>query len=95
MSTIQHYNKTFLHELDRLNPAQREAVEQIEGDFQIVFPLTKGNGGRFEVVLDTVEVGIEEDIRPLDGTVKGRADADTLGTDGKFKQRRVGQVQLV
>ncbi|MEO1260703.1 MAG: ATP-dependent DNA helicase [Bacteroidota bacterium] len=36
MSTIQHYNETFLQELERLNPAQREAVEQIDGPVLVI-----------------------------------------------------------
>ncbi|MEZ4933535.1 MAG: ATP-dependent helicase [Saprospiraceae bacterium] len=37
MSTaIQHYNEAFQQELERLNPAQREAVEQIEGPVLVI-----------------------------------------------------------
>jgi DNA helicase-2/ATP-dependent DNA helicase PcrA len=34
--TIQSYNDQFLQELERLNPAQREAVEQIEGPVLVI-----------------------------------------------------------
>jgi DNA helicase-2/ATP-dependent DNA helicase PcrA len=34
--TIRHYNETFLKELARLNPAQREAVEHIEGPVLVI-----------------------------------------------------------
>ena len=36
MSTIQQYNTAFRHELERLNPAQREAVEQIDGPVLVI-----------------------------------------------------------
>ncbi|MBK9016347.1 MAG: ATP-dependent helicase [Saprospiraceae bacterium] len=36
LMTIQTYNETFLHELARLNPAQREAVEHIEGPVLVI-----------------------------------------------------------
>ncbi|MEZ4956629.1 MAG: ATP-dependent DNA helicase [Saprospiraceae bacterium] len=35
-TTIQHYNEAFQQELERLNPAQREAVEQIEGPVLVI-----------------------------------------------------------
>lgn len=34
--TIKQYNESFLRELDRLNPVQREAVEQIEGPVLVI-----------------------------------------------------------
>ncbi|MCF8247039.1 MAG: ATP-dependent helicase [Saprospiraceae bacterium] len=34
--TIHTYNETFLHELERLNPAQREAVDAIEGPVLVI-----------------------------------------------------------
>jgi DNA helicase II / ATP-dependent DNA helicase PcrA len=34
--TIQTYNETFLRELERLNPAQREAVDAIEGPVLVI-----------------------------------------------------------
>ncbi len=36
MQDLQQYNETFLRELERLNPAQREAVDQIEGPVLVV-----------------------------------------------------------
>ena len=33
---IQHYNEAFQHELERLNPAQRKAVEQIDGPVLVI-----------------------------------------------------------
>ena len=36
MSSIQHYNETFRQELERLNPAQRAAVEQIDGPVLVI-----------------------------------------------------------
>ncbi len=35
-ATIQQYNKAFLQELEHLNPAQREAVEQIDGPVLVI-----------------------------------------------------------
>lgn len=35
-TSLQSYNQNFLRELDRLNPAQREAVEHIEGPVLVV-----------------------------------------------------------
>lgn len=35
-TTIQHYNEAFQQELERLNPAQRKAVEQIEGPVLVI-----------------------------------------------------------
>lgn len=36
LSNVQTYNQTFLRELARLNPAQREAVERIEGPVLVI-----------------------------------------------------------
>lgn len=36
ISGLQQYNETFLRELERLNPAQREAVDQIEGPVLVI-----------------------------------------------------------
>ena len=35
-TTIQQHNESFLQELERLNPAQREAVDQIEGPVLVI-----------------------------------------------------------
>ncbi|MDX1940082.1 MAG: ATP-dependent DNA helicase, partial [Saprospiraceae bacterium] len=36
MQYLQQYNESFLRELERLNPAQREAVDQIEGPVLVI-----------------------------------------------------------
>ena len=67
MSTIQHYNETFLHELERLNPAQREAVDQIEGPVLVI----AGPGtGKTSIVVSLLRLLARQGVERAEGLVE-------------------------